>query len=580
MNALDYTVVLATLLAIAGYSMWRTRSRRSLETYLRGARDTNWFTIGVAVMATQASATTFLSTPGQGYQDGLGFIQNYFGAPLAMIIIAVVFLPIFRGLNVFTAYEYLGRRFDRKTRLLGAGLFLLQRGIAAGITIYAPAIVLSTVLGWPLSPTIIASGLLVTLYTVTGGSEAVALTQKYQFGVIIAGMVAALVVLVTKLPPDLTLGDAFKVAGGFGKLRAVDPTLSLAPRYTLWSGLIGGLFLALSYFGADQSQVQRYLGGGSMRESRLGLMFNAVFKIPMQLFILLLGALIFVFYQFERPPVFFNQPAWQAAAKSAPEKFRGIESSYATAQAEKQAHISRWLAAEHAGDSATSVAARHAAQATQARAESIRTQAKAALREADPRAPATDTDFVFITFIVTYLPHGLIGLLVTVFFAATLNSKAAELNALASATTVDFYRHLVRPDATDAQSVTASRWFTGLWGLAAIGFALSITLAENLIQFANIIASIFYPVLLGLFLVAFFLKRVGGTAVFWGALAAQAVTVAIFFARGAHPDFPVSYLWDNVIGCVACMGFALLFQSLLPKPFAQEETAGTENQSG
>lgn len=564
MNGLDYAVLLVTILAIAGYGMWRTRSRRSLDTYLRGARDTNWFTIGVAVMATQASATTFLSTPGQGYQDGIGFIQNYFGAPLAMIIIAAVFLPIFRRLNVYTAYEYLGQRFDRKTRLLGAGLFLLQRGIAAGITIYAPAIVLSTAMGWPLQLTIMASGLLVLLYTVAGGSEAVALTQKYQFGVIIAGMIAAFVVLVTKLPPGLSLGDAFTVAGGFGKLKAVDPTLSLQPRYTLWSGLIGGLFLALSYFGADQSQVQRYLGGASLRESRLGLMFNAVFKIPMQLFILLLGALIFVFYQFERPPVFFNQTAWHAAAQTAPGKFSAIESDYAAAQVEKQQEITRWLAAEHAGDTAASTAARSAARDSQAQAEAVRVRAKAALREADPRAPTTDTDYVFIHFIISYLPHGLIGLLITVFFAATLNSKAAELNALASATTVDLYRHLINPSANDARCVTASRWFTALWGLAAIGFALSITLAENLIQFANIIASIFYPVLLGLFFVAFFLKKVGGTAVFWGALAAQAVTVAIFFARGASADFPFSYLWDNVIGCAACMLFSLVMQATLP----------------
>ena len=564
MNALDYAVLLVTILAIAGYGMWRTRSRRSLDTYLRGARDTNWFTIGVAVMATQASATTFLSTPGQGYQDGIGFIQNYFGAPLAMIIIAAVFLPIFRRLNVYTAYEYLGQRFDRKTRLLGAGLFLLQRGIAAGITIYAPAIVLSTAMGWPLQLTIMASGLLVLLYTAAGGSEAVALTQKYQFGVIIAGMIAAFIVLVSKLPPGLTLGDAFTVAGGFGKLKAVDPTLSLAPRYTLWSGLIGGLFLALSYFGADQSQVQRYLGGGSLRESRLGLMFNAVFKIPMQLFILLLGALIFVFYQFERPPVFFNQTAWHAAAQTAPGKFATIESDYAAAQDGKQQEITRWLAARRAGDPGASAAAQTAARESQARAEAVRVRAKAALREADPRAPTTDTDYVFIHFIISYLPHGLIGLLITVFFAATLNSKAAELNALASATTVDLYRHLINPAADDARCVTASRWFTALWGLAAIGFALSITLAENLIQFANIIASIFYPVLLGLFLVAFFLKQVRGTAVFWGAVAAQGVTVAIFFARGASAGFPFSYLWDNVIGCAACMLFSVIIQTALP----------------
>ncbi len=565
MNALDYLVLVGTLLAIAGYGMWRTRSRRSLDTYLRGAGNTGWLTIGVGVMATQASATTFLSTPGQGYQDGLGFIQNYFGAPLAMIVIAAVFLPIFRRLKVYTAYEYLGQRFDQKTRLLSAGLFLVQRGIAAGITIYAPAIVLSTVLGWRLDLTIMGSGLLVTAYTVAGGSEAVSLTQKWQFSVILLGMLAAFAVLLARLPAGLTLRDAFTVAGGFDKLHAVDATPSLAPRYTLWSGLIGGLFLAMSYFGADQSQVQRYLGGASLRESRLGLMFNAVFKIPLQLFILLLGALIFVFYQFERPPVFFNQTAWQQAARQGTaEKFHAIENAYAAVQAEKQADITRWLAAEHAGDRPAGVAARADARAAHARAEAIRVDAKKALHAADPRAPTTDTDYVFITFILTYLPHGLIGLLITAFFAATLNSKSAELNALASATTVDVYRHIISREADDARCVTASRWFTALWGLAAIGFALSINLAENLIQYANIIASIFYPVLLGFFLVAFFCKSVRGTAVFWGALAAQAVTLGIFIARRTQPDFPVSYLWDNVIGCAACVLFSVAIQAFLP----------------
>ena len=561
MNTLDYLVLLGVLIGIAGYGMWRTRTQRNLDTYLRGAGDTSWLTIGLSVMATQASATTFLSTPGQGYQDGIGFIQNYFGAPLAMIVIAAVFLPMFRRLKVYTAYEYLGQRFDQKTRLLSAGLFLLQRGIAAGITIYAPAIVLSTVMGWRLDLTIICSGLLVTAYTVSGGSEAVNLTQKWQFTVIMLGMIAAFVVLLSKLPAGLTLRDAFTVAGGFGKLKAIDATPSFTPRYTLWSGLVGGMFLALSYFGADQSQVQRYLGGASLRESRLGLMFNAIFKIPLQLFILLLGAFIFVFYQFERPPVFFNQIAWTNAAQHGDAgKFRAIEASYAAVQAEKQHDVARWLEAEHRGDRATGAAARTAARAAHARAEAIRAEAKLALHEADPRAPTADTDYVFISFILAYLPHGLIGLLITAFFAATLKSKSAELNALASATTVDLYRHIIRRDATDARCVAASRWFTALWGLAAIGFALSINLAENLIQFANIIASIFYPVLLGFFIVAFFFKSVRGTAVFWGAITAQLVTVLIFLCRRSQPDFPVSYLWDNAIGCLACVLFSVVIQ--------------------
>jgi SSS family transporter len=336
-NALDYLVLAVTLLGIAAYGMWRTRGRRDLQGYLHGSARTHWFTIGVSVMATQASAITFMSTPGQGYQDGLGFVQNYFGAPLALIVIAAVFVPIYRRLNVHTAYEFLGRRFDAKTRLLGTALFLLQRGLAAGITIYAPAIVLSSVMGWRLDLTIIGTGVLVTAYTVAGGSDAVSLTQKWQMGVIFGGMVTAFFVLLAKLPADLTVDHALTVAGGLHRLEAVDYSLDPTRRYTIWSGVFGGMFLALSYFGTDQSQVQRYLAGASVRESRLGLMFNAIFKIPMQFFILLLGVFVFVFYQFERPPVFFNQAAWASAARhDASGRLRACEADFASVHAEKQ----------------------------------------------------------------------------------------------------------------------------------------------------------------------------------------------------------------------------------------------------
>ena len=574
MNALDYIVLFGVLAGIALYGTWRTRGRRDLTTYLRGPGDTRWFTIGLSVMATQASAVTFLSPPGQGYQDGLGFIQNYFGAPLALIIVAAFFLPVFRRLNVYTAYEYLGRRFDRKTRLLGAALFLIQRGIGAGLTIYAPAIVLSTVFGWSLPLTIVASGLVVTAYTVSGGSEVVSLTQKYQFAVISAGMVVAFFVLLARLPAGLGFGDALKVAGGFHKLHAVDPSFDLTRRYTLWSGLIGGLFLQLSYFGADQSQVQRYLGGASLRESRLGLMFNAVFKIPMQFFILLLGTLVFVFYQFERPPVFFNQAAWQHGAQGeSGARLRTLEADFNQAYAEKKRHVEAWLAATHAGDTRTAEAERTAALAANLRTETAHQQTRTVLQATDPRGAGNDADYVFITFILDHLPHGLIGLLVTVFFAATLNSKAAELNALASCTTVDFYRHLFQPAASDQQYVAVSRLFTALWGLVAIAFALSITLAENIIQFANIVGSIFYPVVLGLFLVAFFVRKIGGTAVFWGAVAAQTLVCAIFLLQTTFPVLGVAYLWYNLIGCAACVAFSAILQLFLPPPAAGRPTS-------
>ena len=558
MNALDYLVLLGVLVGIAAYGMWATRGRGDLRFYLKGG-NTHWLTIGLSVMATQASAITFLSTPGQGYESGIGFVQNYFGAPLALILIAAVFLPIYRRLNVYTAYEYLGKRFDPKTRLLGAGLFLVQRGLGAGITIYAPAIVLSTVMGWRLDATIICSGLLVIAYTVSGGSAAVNLTQKYQIGVIFVGMIAAFFVLLSKLPAGLGFGDALAVAGGFHKLEAVDFSLNPDRRYTVWTGVLGGMFLALSYFGTDQSQVQRYLTGASLRESRLGLMFNAVFKIPMQFFILLLGALVFVFYQFERPPVFFNQAAWhQAAANGAGDKLRTLEADFNTAHADKQRHVNAWLAARHAGDAAVAETERAAALAANARTEAARAETRTVLKANDPKALANDSDYVFVTFILGYLPHGVIGLLMAVFFAAAFSSKAGELNALGSTTVVDFYRHVVKRDASDAHYVTASKWFTAVWGFFAIGFALFCNLAENLIQATNIIGSIFYGVVLGLFLVAFFVKWVSGTAVFWAAVISQALVFVLY------ATLSISYLWYNVIGCGACMLLSMIIQAVLP----------------
>jgi len=563
-NTVDYLVLVGVMVGIAVYGMWRTRARSDLHTYLKGEGNTHWLTIGLSVMATQASAITFLSTPGQGYESGIGFVQNYFGAPLALIIIAAVFLPIYRRLKVYTAYEYLGKRFDAKTRLLGAGLFLVQRGLGAGITIYAPAIVLSSVMGWRLDVTIVCSGLLVVAYTVSGGSAAVNLTQKYQIGVIFVGMAAALVVLLLKLPPGLGFTDALAVAGGYHKLEAVDFSFNPDRRYTLWSGLLGGMFLALSYFGTDQSQVQRYLTGTSLRESRLGLMFNAIFKVPMQFFILLLGALVFVFYQFERPPVFFNQATWHYAAEhGAGDQLRKLEADFNSAHADKQRHVQAWLAARHSGDLAAAEAERAAALAANARTEAARVATKGVLKAADAKAVTNDSDYVFITFILSYLPHGLIGLLVAVIFAATFSSKAGELNALGSTTVVDFYRHVIRTDATDRHYVVASKCFTALWGFVAIGFALFANLAENLIQATNIIGSIFYGVVLGIFLVAFFLKRIGGTAVFWAAVISQLLVFVMYFTLS------ISYLWYNVIGCAACMLLSAVIQAFLPsKPVA------------
>ena len=556
----DYLVLFVAILGIAVYGIWRSRKNRDLGTYLRGAGDANWLLIGLSVMATQASAITFLSTPGQGYEGGLGFVQNYFGAPFALIIVAAVFLPIYRRLKVFTAYEYLGTRFDAKTRLLGAGLFLLNRGLGAGITIYAPAIVLSTVMGWRLDLTIIGSGLVVIAYTVSGGTDAVTHTQKYQLAVVFAGMAAAFAVLISKLPANISTHDVFTVAGGFHKLQAVDFSVSFGKRYTFWSGMIGGLFLALSYFGTDQSQVQRYISGASLRESRMGLMFNAVCKIPMQFFILLLGCYLFVFYQFARPPVLFNETAWkQGLATASQPRLTELERQFDAAHDEKREAIGRWLDASRRADSSAAETSRIQALAANERETQARKDASKALKDAGVKS-SNDTDYVFIRFIVRELPHGLIGLLMAAFFAAALSSKAAELNSLGSATTIDVYRHLVKGD--DAHYYKASRLFTVFWGMLAIGFALFANLSENLIQATNILGSIFYGVILGIFLGAFFFKRIKGTAIFFGAIVAQLIVFVSYFRLGET----VGYLWYNVIGCGLCLALAGGMQSMLNRP--------------
>lgn len=554
MNWLDFLVLFGSMLGIAFYGMWHTRDTRDLSSYLKGDRTTSWLAIGISVMATQASAVTFISMPGQGYESGITFVQNYFGLPLALILVCVAFLPIYRGLGVYTAYEYLGRRFDARTRRLGAALFLLQRGLAAGFTIYAPAIILSSMLSWRLDATIVLSGLLVTLYTVAGGSRAVSLTQRYQMAVITGAMCTAFALVVAKLPRDLSLTDALTIAGGMGKLDGVNFSLDPKARYTFWSGILGGFFLSLSYFGTDQSQVQRYISGGSLRESRMGLMFNAVLKIPMQFCILLLGVLLFLFYQFQRPPVVFNQVAWHTVVGADADTRRAeFDRRWEAIHTAKRAHLEQWVAARHRGDATAEASHRDGALAAQKQLEAIRGEARKALI-VGPNAKASDSDYVFVTFVLSQLPHGVIGLLIAAFIAATLQSKAAELNALGSATTVDIYRHMVVKEASDAHYVAATRWFTLMWGLIAIGFALFANMAENLIQAVNIVGSIFYGVVLALFLVALWMPRVGGTAVFWAALVAQALVFVMY------ATLDIGYLWFNLIGCALCMLLSSVFQ--------------------
>lgn len=554
MNTLDYVVLIGTIVGIAAYAMWRTRHPGDLNSYLKGSSQTPWYAIGLSVMATQASAITFLSTPGQGYLGGLSFIQIYFGVPLALIIISVFFLPMFRKMNVYTAYEYLEKRFDFKTRLLGAVLFLLQRGLGAGLTIYAPAIVLTTVFGWPLNPTIISCGLLVIAYTVMGGCEAVTVTQRYQLLIIFAGMISAACLLISKMPTGLDLGGTLALAGGMHKLNAVNFDPNLQERYTFWSGLLGGTFLMLSYFGTDQSQVQRYISGSSLRESRLGLLFNAVCKIPMQFFILMLGVLMFVFYQFNEAPMFFESSSRRFMdANAADPQLGNLDQSYKKNRKDLKLNLQDWVAARKESNLEAEKKSFALALESQEKANAIKAEASKIISSKTAGAKANDADYVFITFILQQLPHGVIGLLIAAFFAAALSSKAAELNALGASTSIDIYKHF-NPKENDATYVRVTRIFTALWGVLAIIFALYANLVENLIQAVNILGSIFYGVMLGLFVVAFFFRRIGGNAIFWAALIAQSIVFILYFTLS------ISYLWYPLIGCAICVVLSWILQ--------------------
>jgi SSS family solute:Na+ symporter len=541
-NRFDYFVLVATILAIPLYGLWRTRGRETLGHYLRGDTSIRWGTIGLSVLATQAGPITFLSMPGQAYESGIGFIQNYFGQPFALITVCAIFVPIFQRLKVYTAYEYLGQRFDQKTRLLGAFLFLVQRGLAAGITIYAPAIILSALLGWQLNLTIWLAGGLVIAYTAFGGTKIVSITQRYQILIIFVGMALAFGIAVHRLPDNLTFGNALSLAGKMGKLQAVDFSLNPDKRYTFWSGILGGFFLALSYFGADQSQVQRYLAGGSLTASRFGLLFNSIVKVPMQFLILLLGAMIFLFYQFEKPPMYFNQPAFQRAV----ELGHGAELNALQTQFDRVFAIKR-----------NAIALGAPAQKLQqldAQAREIRDKTKTVLERSGASPKSKDSDYVFITFVLQHLPHGVVGLLVAVILCATMSATAATLNALGSTSTVDFYRPLIRKDASDHHYVVATQALTIAWGLVAIAVASFANLVENLIEAGNILGSIFYGSILGLFLVAFFMKNVRGSAVFFAGLLAQTLVLLLFFTAS------ISYLWYNLIGCAAVLFFAAMLQ--------------------
>ena len=565
MSTLDWLVLFVTLGGIIAYGLWRARGGGSAE-YLHGGYRDGWATIGLSVMATQASAITFLSTPGQGYQDGMRFLQFYFGMPLAMVVLSVVFVPRFYGMRVFTAYEYLEGRFDLKTRQLTAMLFLLQRGLSAGITIYAPAIILSKVLGWSLNLTNVAIGGLVIAYTVAGGTRAVSQTQKHQMVVMLMGMVVAFGVIVYRLPADLTFGNAVHVAGTLGKLNIVDTSLDPGNRYTLWSGLTGGFFLAMAYFGTDQSQVQRYLSGRTVTESRLGLLFNGLLKVPMQALILFVGVMVFVFHQYGTTPVFFNESELvRLRATPHAAALRTLELEHQSASATMRTELGllkRALDARPRDAAALQAAEQRVRDAAGADAD-VRTRAKALIQRALPRPEPKDADYVFLSFVMANLPRGLVGLLLAVIFCAAMSSTASELSALGQCTLVDFYRRKIRPQASDAHYLRMAKLFTAGWGVLAVVFAASASLLDNLIQAVNILGSLFYGTILGIFLVAFFTRRVSGTAIFIAALVSEVVVFAVWLGSN------VGFLWFNVIGCAAVVILSLALGSRLrPRPEA------------
>lgn len=565
MSTIDWIVLFGTLLSIVAYGTWRTRQSRNLNDYLRGGNEMKWLTIGLSVMATQASAITFLSAPGLGFESGLRFVQFYFGLPIALVIISAFIIPIYYRLKVYTAYEYLESRFDLKTRLLAAFLFLVQRGLAAGLTIFAPAIILSTILGWNLQFTNLFVGLLVIVYTVTGGSKAVSITQKIQMGVILSGMALAFIVLALRIQDHVDLGTAFELAGSAGRMEILDFNFNLNERYTVWSGLTGGLFLALSYFGTDQSQVQRYLSGRNIRESRLGLMFNALLKIPMQLFILLTGVLVFVFYLYTKPPMFFNEVALERLENTTYEgDLKELKARYDLNYSELQASRSEFEIALAADDFRSENVAEKVFLNRLEEDRQIREEVKSLLLEADPKFKVKDTNYVFLNFVMDYMPVGIVGLIIALIFSAAMSSTSSELNALATTTSVDFYNRLFGKEASESKRLWISKGLTIFWGLLAIAFALVANLFDNLIEMVNVLGSLFYGTILGIFMVAFFFKRIRGGGVFYAALLAEAVVLIIHFAQvyqwSWFGNWQVEYLWYNVIGCGLVLILAHLFQ--------------------
>ncbi len=556
MQQLDWVILTATLLFIVFYGVYKTKGSKNVEEYILGNKETPWWTVGLSVMATQASAITFLSTPGQAYHDGMGFVQFYFGLPIAMVVICLTFIPIYSRLKVFTAYEYLEKRFDLKTRSLASILFLVQRGLGTGLTIYAPSIILSTLLGWNLTFLNIVIGILVIIYTFSGGTKAVNVTQKQQIFVIMSGMFITFFWILHLLPNDMTFSNAMHIAGANDKMNILDFSFDPKTQYTFWSGIAGGFFLSLSYFGTDQSQVGRYLSGKSVKESQMGLIMNGFLKVPMQFFILLTGVMVFVFFQFNPVPLHFNPINKSKVEKSKyATQYHALEKQLNDLSDEKKEYNLLYI--DHLNQNYDNPILRRKLISLSGKEKDLRDQAKEIILKADAKSETNDKDYVFIYFILNYLPKGLIGLLLAVILSAAMSSSASGLMALASTTTIDIYRRNLKTKKSDKHFVDATKYFTLLWGIIAILFACVGTLFENLIQLVNIVGSIFYGTVLGIFLVGFYIKYVKAASIFWSAMVSQ---LAIFYIY--YLDV-VGFLWLNFIGAMMVIFISISVQTIL-----------------
>ena len=557
MSITDWVVLAVTLLSIVGYGIYKSNGTQNIEGFLLGNQSLPWYQVGLSVMATQASAITFLSAPGLAFSKGMGFVQFYFGLPLAMIVLCITFVPIFHRLKVYTAYEFLEQRFDLKTRALTAFLFLIQRGLSTGITIYAPSIILSTILNIDTTYTTIFIGGLVVIYTVYGGTKAVSYTQMLQMSVIFSGLFIAGFMVVHLLPGNIGFAKAIQIAGKMGRTNAIDFSFDWNNQYTVWSGLIGGFFLQLSYFGTDQSQVGRYLAGSSVSASRLGLLMNGLVKIPMQFLILLIGVLVFAFYQYNAPPVFFNRYELGKLenSKYQPE-LNQIKADYSQAFMDKEQQVNKLDAALESGHTNLIDQQRTVLKAADEKTKSIRERAVNLMLKNDPKADTNDNNYVFLSFITKYLPEGLIGLLIAIIFLASMGSTASGLNSLASTTVIDIYKRFINKKGTDEKYLAVSRWTTIIWGFFCILMALYASKLGNLIEAVNILGSLFYGTILGIFIVAFYLKKIAGPAVFWAAIITEVIVFSCWLLN------IMAFLWLNVVGCILVVLFAVLIQKL------------------